>query len=47
MKRQPGRTAPEYGMSWRPEICTPEPGFRAFTIWPLPMYMPTWLIGLY
>ncbi len=29
---QPGRTAPTYGMSCRPETFTPEPGFSAFTI---------------
>ena len=43
---QPGRTAPTYGIEFRPVTWMPTPGFSAFTIMPLPMYMPTWLIGL-
>ena len=43
---QPGRTAPTYGIECSGAVVTPEPGFAACTIIPLPMYMPTWLIGL-
>ena len=43
---QPGRTAPTYGMEYSGATRMPADGFSAFTIMPLPMYMPTWLIGL-
>ena len=32
-------------MEKTPATTTPVPGFAACTIMPLPMYMPTWLIG--
>jgi hypothetical protein len=43
---QPGRTAPLYGIEDTLATVTPLLGFAAWTIMPLPMYMPTWLIGL-
>ena len=35
-----------YGMECSADTTTPAPGLAAWTIMPLPMYMPTWLIGL-
>ena len=41
----PGRTAPEMGIEPTGATLTGSEGFEACTIWPLPMYSATWLIG--
>ncbi len=40
------RLTSAYGIECSGAVATPVPGLAAWTIMPLPMYMPTWLIGL-